>query len=383
MKKILCFIIIMCLMNTNVYAETKKTSVAATSAILMDKDSGRVLWQKNSNEPIAIASTTKIMTCILALEKSSLKDEVSVSKRAASAPEVKMRLSVGEKQRLEDLLYALMLQSSNDAAIAIAEHIAGSVEAFGEMMTNKAKEIGAKDTLFETPNGLDTENHHSTAYDMALITRYALKNSDFVRIINTKEVTTPVSGGQYKSYYISNKNRLLVEYEGANGVKSGFTNKAGHCFVGSATRDGVSLISVVLASGWGTKGKEQKWIDTKTLLNYGFQNFHYKAIVEKDDRAAAFNVSNSPLKNSAYAYYSEGLKLLLSEQEYNTINVKINMPSSVKAPIYKGNSVGTAEFFLNDENIKNIELYTQENIEQYKFNDWLTKIRNEFLNITQ
>jgi D-alanyl-D-alanine carboxypeptidase (penicillin-binding protein 5/6) len=251
------------------------------------------------------------------------------------------------------------------------------------MMTTKAKEIGAKDTLFETPNGLDTDNHHSTAYDMALIARYALKNPEFVRIINTKEVRTPVSGGQYKSYYIANKNRLLVEYEGANGVKSGFTNKAGHCFVGSASREGVSLISVVLASGWGTKGKEQKWIDTKALLDYGFKNYHYKTIVEKGDKAAVFNVSNAPLRNAAYAYYSEQLKLLLSEQEYSAIKVEIDMPNTIKAPVYKGNNVGMAKVYLNDENIKQIKLYAQENIEKYKFNDWLTKIKNEFLNVAE
>jgi D-alanyl-D-alanine carboxypeptidase (penicillin-binding protein 5/6) len=383
MKKILCFIIVMCLISSNVYAETKNASVVAMSAILMDADSGRVLWEKNSNTPIAIASTTKIMTCILALEKAALKDEVLTSKRAASAPEVKMHLSVGEKQRLEDLLYALMLQSSNDAAIAIAEHIGGSVEGFCAMMTDKAKELGAKDTVFETPNGLDSGNHHSTAYDMALITRYAFKNADFVRIINTREVTTPVSGGRYKAYHIANKNRLLAEYEGANGVKSGFTNKAGHCFVGSATREGVSLISVVLASGWGTKGKEQKWIDTKSLLNYGFKNYHYKTVIKKGDMAEAFNVSNSPLRNSASAYYSEGLELLLSDEENKNVKVEIKIPNTIEAPIYIGNVVGTAKIYLNDENIKNIELYANENIEAYKFKDWLTKIKNEFLNIKQ
>lgn len=379
MKKLLCFILIIGLFHVQVYADTKKVTVAATSAILMDADSGRVLWQKNANTPIAIASTTKIMTCIIALENAKLKDEVIASKRAASAPEVKMHLSVGEKQRLEDLLYALMLQSSNDAAIAIAEHVAGSVEAFCQMMTNKAKEIGCQDTVFETPNGLDSGNHHSTAYDMALITRYALQNTDFVRIINTKEVTTPTSGGNYKSYYISNKNRLLTQYQGANGVKSGFTNKAGHCFVGSATREGISLISVVLASGWGASGKEQKWIDTKDLLDFGFENYHYKTIVEKDTVAGRFNITNSPMKNYDQAYYDEGFRVLMSDSE--NIDVKIDIEANIEAPINKGQVVGYAKVWLNDKNIKNIALYAKDDIAEYKFKDWLTKIKNEFINM--
>lgn len=380
MKKLLCFVITVILLGTNVYAKDLK--VVSTSAILMDFNSGRILWEKNSTAPLSIASTTKIMTCIIALENANFKDEVTVSKRAASAPEVKMHLSTGEKQRLEDLLYALMLQSSNDAAVAIAEHVGGTVEKFCEMMTVKAKEIGALDSVFETPNGLDAGNHHSTAYDMALITRYALSNEDFVRIINTKEVTTPVSGGDYKSYYIANTDRLIREYEGANGVKSGFTNKAGHCFVGSAVRNDVKLISVVLASGWGTKGKNQKWIDTKQLLDYGFANYKNTEIIKKGTNAKEFNVLNSPLQSSN-VIYSEGLDMLLSEQEKENIKVELNIPDSIEAPIIKGDTIGTAKIYLNDENIKNISLYATENIQKYKLKDWLDKIKDCFVRQVQ
>lgn len=307
MKRILCFIISLFLISSkyiNVYADIK---VDAKSAILVDCDTNRVLWEKNAYEPMSIASTTKIMTCIIALENGNLKDEVTVSKRAVSQPEVKMHLAVGEKQRLEDLLYALMLKSYNDSAVAIAEHIGGTVENFCKMMTDKAKSLGAKDTLFETPNGLDAGNHHSTAYDMALIASYAMKNDKFVEIITTKEVTTPINGGNYKSYYIPNTNRLLSEYEGANGIKTGLTNKAGHCFVGSAQRNGVKLISVVLASGWGTKGKAQKWIDTKAILNYGFENYKPQNIIEKGKVACEFNISNSPIAQKSKLIYGQEL----------------------------------------------------------------------------
>lgn len=380
MKRILCFVIAIFLIytNTNVYGANSNVKVSAHSAILMDASSGRVLWEKSSHEPMSIASTTKIMTCIIALENADIKSEVTISRRAALQPEVKMHLSTGEKQRLEDLLYALMLQSSNDAAVAIAEHVGGSVEEFCAMMTNKAKELGALDTVFETPNGLDSGNHHSTAYDMALITKYALSNEDFVRIINTKEVTTPVSGGKYKSYYIANTDRLIREYEGANGVKSGFTNKAGHCFVGSAVRDDVKLISVVLASGWGTTGKNQKWIDTKAVLDYGFENYKNVQIVNKYSIAKKFDVLNSPYKNSS-VMYNDGINMLLSEDEKQNINIKLSMSDTLKAPITKGSIVGNASIYLNGENIKDIDLCTTEDIDEYKFGDWLKKITDYFL----
>lgn len=378
MKRILCFIISLFLISSkyiNVYADIK---VDAKSAILVDCDTNRVLWEKNAYEPMSIASTTKIMTCIIALENGNLKDEVTVSKRAVSQPEVKMHLAVGEKQRLEDLLYALMLKSYNDSAVAIAEHIGGTVENFCKMMTDKAKSLGAKDTLFETPNGLDAGNHHSTAYDMALIASYAMKNDKFVEIITTKEVTTPINGGNYKSYYIPNTNRLLSEYEGANGIKTGLTNKAGHCFVGSAQRNGVKLISVVLASGWGTKGKAQKWIDTKAILNYGFENYKPQNIIEKGKVACEFNISNSPIAQKSKLIYGQELSLILSEQEKQNIKIELDIPEIVKAPIYKNQKLGTAKIFINNQNIKDIDLYTTENIKEYKFEDWFNKVIDFF-----
>lgn len=378
MKRLFCFIVMIILINNIVYAETT-VKVDAKSAILIDAESGRVLWEKDANTPMSIASTTKIMTCIIALENGNLKDEVTVSKRAASQPEVKMKLAVGEKQRLEDLLYALMLKSYNDSAVAIAEHIGGTVENFCKMMTDKAKQLGAIDTLFETPNGLDSGNHHSTAYDMALITRYAMQNEEFIKIINTKEVTTPISGGDYKSYYIPNTNRLLREYEGANGVKSGLTNKAGHCFVGAAQRGEIKLISVVLASGWGTKGKLQKWIDTKALLDYGFNNFKQADIIKKGDIASEFKVLNSPNFEKSNVVYGDNLKLLLSSEEKQALKIKVEIPETIEAPIAKQQKVGVAKVYIGDNNIKDINLYTTENIENYKLKDWLDKIKDYFL----
>ncbi len=384
MKKMICWILLILLLflfPNEVYSnETAVPKVNAQAAILMDYESGRILWSKNEKEPKAMASTTKIMTCILALEKGNLLEEVTVSKRAALAPRVKMDLHTGEKQRLEDLLYALMLESANDAAVAIAEHIGGSVEDFCSMMTEKAKEIGATDTVFKTPNGLDLENHHSTAYDLALITQYALHNATFMEIINTRQIVTPKSGGKYKSYHLANKNRLLSELQGANGVKTGYTGKAGHCFVGTAKRGEMQLISVVLASGWGAVGKAQKWIDTKRILEYGFVHYSPFQILHEGQMVQSIPVEHAREKKLSLCY-GNSLRLPLREQEREQIRIHFVLPESIEAPISKGQTIGTGKVFIKDELIREIPLVAVQSIERHDFSTSLQKIMKSWLMI--
>lgn len=378
MKRIILLIVLILIcFPAAVFADEPLTvpTVEAQGAILMDFETGRVLWEKNARTPMAMASTTKIMTCIIALENGDLADTVTVSRRAAAAPKVKMNLQIGEKISLESLLYALMLQSSNDAAVAIAEHVGGTVENFCDMMTEKAKKIGANDTLFVTPNGLDAGDHHSTAYDMALITRYALKNQKFVDIINTKQINI---NSNKKGYYVANKNRLLNEFEGANGVKTGFTGKAGQCFVGSANRDGLSLISVVFASGWGDRGKEQKWTDTKRILSYGFSAYEYEDIVDEKAAAGMFNIERSKTPKMS-VYYSEGLTLPLTEAEKASLKVEIDLPETIRAPIVKDNKIGTAKIYINGEVYKEIDLLADGSAERHDLKTSLEKVLGAFL----
>ena len=337
MKKIITAVIMALILSVNAYAGDI-SSVKATGAVLMDMDSGRVLWGKNEEKPLAMASTTKIMTAILALENGNKGDMVTVSKRAAAAPKVNINLTAGEEVSLENLLYALMLKSANDSAIAIAEHIGGTVEGFAYMMNEKAIDIGAYDTVFVTPNGLDEGEHHSTARDMALIAAYALRNKDFCDIINTPQVSFTSADGK-KHYDIVNKNRLLREYKGAFGVKTGFTGKAGHCFVGAAERDGVRLVSCVLASGWGTAGKEYKWSDTKTILDYGFENFKYCTVVDENTETCGIAVYGSDKKTVKTAVSGE-IKALLSEDEKNGIEIISVMPEGISAPVKAGQRLG-------------------------------------------
>jgi len=344
---ILAFIMILQMPVSVCADEIKAPDVKALGAVLIDAESGRVLWEQNGYEPLANASTTKIMTCVLALESGMLDDNVTVSANAASQPKVRMGLSLGEQIKLKDLLYALMLQSSNDAAVAIAEHIGGSVESFCDMMNKKAAELGALDTNFETPNGLDGDNHHSTAYDMAMITKYALGVDGFKDIIGTKQISIK---SDKCTYTIANKNRLLSEYDGAIGVKTGFTGKAGNCFVGAAERDGMTLISVVLGSGWGTVGKNRKWIDTKNILNYGFQNYIYYDVCVKGDYIDTIPVNNS-YGESVRVSTAENIRLPLNQSEREALYVELKLPEKIEAPVKEGDEVGRIIFKIDSDTV--------------------------------
>ncbi len=376
MKKFIIFFLVFFILSTNM-AFANTLDLDAQGAILMDFKTGRILYAKNENTPLAMASTTKIMTAILAIENGNLDDIVKVSKNATKAPPVKMNLKENEEIKLKDLLYALMLESSNDAAVAIAEHIGNTVDNFCNMMTEKAKEVGAKDTIFRTPNGLDSLDHHSTAYDMAFITRYALNNQQFIDIINTKEASFKTNKSTYN---MINKNRLLSEFEGANGVKTGYTGKAGHCFVGSATQNDMTLISVVLASGWGEKGKKQKWIDTKTLLNYGFNNFNYEKILTQNDCLDTINVVKGEV-DTIPLYYENDIILPISKEEKENISVKLDYIKTLDAPIKANEKVGIANIYINDSLVAQTNILTKENVEKKSFYSYINNIFKNWINI--
>lgn len=356
MKKPALIFLCLFLNSVTVYAESAipQPKVAATGAVLMDAETGRVLWGKNEHAPMAMASTTKIMTAVLALESGRAEETVTVSKRAVSAPPVEMGLTSGEKIKLGDLTLALMLESKNDAAVAIAEHLGGSVEEFCRQMTAKAKEIGAKDTLFVTPNGLDAGDHHSTAYDLALIARYALNVPGFVELTNTRNAHF---SSDKRSYSMQNYNRLLREYAGANGVKTGFTGRAGHCFVGAAKRGEMQLISVVLASGWGARGKAQKWADTKAVLDFGFAHYGYETVLSAGDRAGTLPVTRSRSASVDFIY-DGGLRIPMNRDEKETVSVRLDVPDALPAPVQKGDAVGTARVFVGDFPCGEIKLIT-------------------------
>lgn len=242
-------------------------SLSAEASILMDARTGQVLYEWNADERLANASTTKILTAIVVVENSNLQDKVTVSERAASTGESGINLTAGEQLTVEQLLYALMLQSANDAATALAEHVGGSVENFADMMNAKAASLGATNTHFVNPHGLDDPNHYTTARDLAIIGSYAMRIPLIRQIAVTPTYTIPWPGHPWDRVATAH-NKFLSMYQYANGIKTGLTDRAGYCLVGSACKDGRELISVVLGCS-----HETFYTDTITLMEYGFNDF--------------------------------------------------------------------------------------------------------------
>lgn len=328
----------------------------ARYALLMDASNGRVLFEKSGYEQVPMASTTKIMTLLVTLENANLDDIVSVSEYAASMPDVQLNMKTGEQYRLGDLVYSLMLESHNDSAVAIAEHVVGSVEGFAAMMNEKAKELGAYHTNFVTPNGLDAENHYTTAYDLALIASYAIKNEKFLHIIQTPSYTfhEQTTG---KSFTVNNKDRFLTSYEGAIGIKTGFTGNAGYCFVGAVNKDNKCFVSVVLACGW-PPNKTYKWKDTTNLMDYGMKEYNQKEILASDTTFQQIPVTDSIEGGSITPYTKDSVSLLLRNDEKVGFDVKL--PSGIEAPVKKDETIGELTIMVNDEIYKVVPLYSRE-----------------------
>ena len=332
------------------------SNLHAGYALLMDASNRRVLYEKSGYEQVPMASTTKIMTLLIALENGNPEDLVTVSSYAASMPDVQLNMKKGEQYRLCDLLYSLMLESHNDSAVAIAEHIGGSVEGFAAMMNEKAKELGAYNTNFVTPNGLDADNHYTTAYDLALISSYAIENETFLQIIQTPSYTFHEQSSG-RSFTVNNKDRFLTSYEGAIGIKTGFTGKAGYCFVGAVNRDDKRFVSVVLACGWPPH-KTYKWKDTTNLMNYGMSQYSLKEVLAKDTAFQQIPVTDSIEGGTVTPYAKDSVALLLREDE--TVSFDIKLPSRLQAPVKRESTVGEMTIKINDEVYKIVPLYSRE-----------------------
>ncbi|WP_246187972.1 D-alanyl-D-alanine carboxypeptidase family protein [Paenibacillus tengchongensis] len=258
-----------------VRAENSSISTHARAAALIDVESGRLLYSSRGDEPMLIASLTKIMTALVAIENGDLTSKVKVGKNAYAKEGSSLYLQLGEEMSLEDMLYGLMLRSGNDAATAIAEHVGGSEQGFVYLMNAKAEELGLKNSHFANPHGLDAEGHYSSANDLAVLTAYAMHNPVFKEIVAT-EVKTADNPYEKWDYKWANKNKMLRLYEGADGVKTGYTKKALRCLVSSATRNGQQLVAVTLNDG-------NDWNDHAALLDYGFNHYPLKSLVQRGE----------------------------------------------------------------------------------------------------
>lgn len=340
-------------------------SLYAKSAVLMDGESGRILYEKNGYEHMPNASTTKIMTCILALEEGDLESEVKVSSYAASMPQVRLGMSKDDSFRLKDLLYSLMLESHNDSAVAIAEHIGGSVEGFAAKMNQKADELGCKDTYFITPNGLDASDgtgvHGTTAEDLARIMSYCIQNREFLEITRTPSYQFSNLAGT-RHYNCNNHNAFLQMMEGALSGKTGFTGNAGYCYVGALQREDRTFIVALLACGWPNH-KTWKWADTKELMNYGLEHYHCEDVYEYDREFPNVTVEEAEPENGRL-YQEVTIPLLVKEEKIRVlkrtdeeVRTIYEIPEQVKAPVREGQQIGRVTYYLGERQIGEVPIY--------------------------
>ena len=332
--------------NTN-NAKAESVDVSATSAIVLEASTGRILYEKNAHEKMPMASTTKVMTALVALDYGNLSDIVTVSKNASGVEGSSIWLSAGEKMTLSDMLYGLMLASGNDAAVAIAEHVGGSLDGFVELMNKKAQEIGAYNTHFANPNGLPAEGHYTTAFDLALICARAMQNENFCEIVKTQYKTLPWEGHEWDRV-VKNKNKILWNYEGGNGIKTGYTKEAGKCLTAAAQRDSMQLVSVVLSA-------PDMFNDCMALMDYGFKNYNNRVIMETGEYIGDVAVEDGT-EDSFSVYTDKDIIYPLTDTEYEQIKRRVHLEEMVKAPVSMGQLVGTIDLWLGENRLYSVEL---------------------------
>lgn len=324
-----------------------KSEISAKSAILIESSSDQCIWEKNSDQKLPMASTTKIMTAIVALESGDIKRKVSVSPLAVGVEGSSVYLYEGEQLTLEQLLYAMLLSSANDAAAAIAIEVGGSVENFARLMNRKAENLGLSNTSFENPHGLDGENHYTTAADLAIIARCAMQNTTFREIVSTYKTTIPL-GDDEGVRLLVNHNKLLKSYEGTIGIKTGFTKKSGRCLVSAAVADGVEYICVTLNA-------PNDWSDHKKLYDYASSLYTREVLCTPESVEYSLPVSNGTcdfvtVKNKV------GHSLILPKN-HGEISYRINLPRFVLPEVKSGDILGEIVFFMDGKEIWQTPLY--------------------------
>ena len=345
MKRMLAglFIAVILLYNGSALAE------GARSAILIEMETGRVLYEQNAHEALPMASTTKIMTALLALELGDLNSLVTAGKNAYGVPGTSIYLELGEQLTLEQMLYGLMLSSGNDAAVAIAEHIGGTVENFCALMTQRAAEIGCENTLFATPHGLPADRHHTTAWDLALIAREAMKNPVFRQIVSTQRATLPWAGHEYDRV-LTNKNKLLSTYPGALGVKTGYTKAAGRCLVFAAERDGMTALGAVLNC--------PDWFDeAAAILDRGFADWQRVTLLSAGETAREIPVTGGA-RDRVRVIAASDVAAPVRVDDWP--DLLIDLPDTLPAGVEKGQVIGSASLMDGGQIIVSVPLIAAE-----------------------
>lgn len=359
-------------------------NLSSEAVLLMETSTGKVVYEKNGYEKKYPASTTKIMTAILAIEHCNLNETATASEFAInSVPSgySTANIQIGETLSVKDLLYALMLQSANESAVILAEHVSGSQEAFANLMNEKAKELGCKNTHFINPNGIHNENHYTTAYDLALITQYAMKNQTFRDIVKTTSFTLPATTSYpSESRTYANTNNLIIYdarnrpdnyyYKYATGVKTGYTSAAKNCLVASAEKNGIEYISVVLGASItyeSTGSVSHRYVDTISLFDYAFDNFSFRKLKSANNLIKTIKIENGKKdENSLDLLIASDVNSLVSLDNKSTqIDPDITLKEGLSAPITKGDIVGTISYKVEGINYTT-DLIAGNNVEEYK-----------------
>lgn len=356
--------------------------INSRSAIIYDRTSGSVLFGKNENEKRKMASTTKIMTAIIVIENSRLDDIITVSSKAAGTGGSRLGLHKDDKISIRDLLYGLLLCSGNDAAVALAEYVGGSLTEFATLMNNKCNSLGLVSTHFVTPHGLDDDSHYTTAYELAVITNYALKNQTFYNYVGTKNYTVSING---RAKNLSNTNELLENLNGVYGVKTGFTNGANRCLVTAVKRDNMDLICIVL----GADTKKDRTRDSVQLIEYAFKNFKMVNIHEK----ITTEFENWKLCNSSSFTVKKGISndvnVILNDLPYdffpvncnhlNDISIYIYCKTIFDAPLPANASIGYLTVSVHDKNVLSLDIFNSNAISQKNCVDFWNDILKDYI----
>lgn len=372
--------------SANVTQENKEPITNSKHIIAIDRKTLTVLYEKDAYSETPMASTTKIMTAIIVLENCNLDEIVEVSKEAATVSGSTLGITIGTKIKMSDLLYGLMLRSGNDCAVAIAEKVSGSTENFAKLMNKKAQELNLCHTHFVTPHGLDNENHYTTAYDLAILTDYALKNIKFKEIVNTKTATIYVGNSPRT---ISNTNELLGNLAGVYGVKTGFTFNAGRCLVSSCNRKNMDIIVVVL----GADTKNQRTLDSIKIINYIYDNFEYIDI--SDYIQKSFLVYKENYTKNVFLYKTRTIPKLELKENINCIfPLKLNTSNLLSTKFYGINKltsdskcnqkIGVLSIYYDNKILSNVDVILKNdlvaNTWDYYFFEILKKLNFSFLN---
>lgn len=352
MKKIVaalvCAAVILPLTAVRSYAAG--LSLSAVSAVLIEAETGTVLYESNAYEQRAMASTTKIMTAILTIEAGDLDREFVVDSYAIMVEGTTMGLQEGDRVSRRDLLYGILLPSGNDAANAAAVSVSGSIGAFVELMNQKAEELGLMQTHFVTPSGLDADGHYTTAYDLAMLTAYAMKNETFREIVSCQSAQVEFGNPPYQRT-LYNSNKMLRLYDGAIGVKTGFTDNARRCLVSAAERDGVTLIAVTLNAG-------DDWNDHAKMLDYGFTQV--SAYPLDTSCSSRVSVAGTGLSTGVY---TDAAELALTSSQCGSLTKRVLLPRMIYGSVSKGQQLGQMEFLLDGKVVKALPLYADSDIE--------------------